>query len=107
MTDILKAHLEDAEAKYGSISIEYIGKTGGAWSNDDVLCAYSFERNQLANYIKRHPEREIYESDLFKNSKYVLYGLPDCYRVILGEVYKATNHAASTYRYEYAIIKIN
>ena len=98
MTDLLKERISDAEWKYGNVSIEHVGKTAGVWFNDEVPYTWSFERNSLSTYVKKHPECESIENR---------YWLPDNYRVIIGKEYGYTARCSSRKRYEYAIIKIN
>ena len=98
MTDLLKERIADVERKYGSVSIEHIGKTGGVWFNDEVPYVWAFERNSLSKFVKKHPDC---------NNIGNRYWLPDNYRVILGKECGYTPHCCSNERLEYAIIKIN
>lgn len=101
MTTKLDRNIAKAKSDYGDITIVHRGVTGGSWLNDGEIVVLSKERNNLARYVRQHPDFVRY-TDEINLSGY----LPKKYRVILGAKHGGMRGCRSKQR-EYAIIKIN
>lgn len=101
MTTKLARNIANAESKYGSITVIHKGVTGGGWLHDVEIRVLSYERNNLARYVRQHPDFTPFD-DGKRGSGY----LPSEYRVILGAKNGGVRGCRAK-QFEYAIIKIN